>query len=204
MQYEFRPIETWPGKPTTNRQRARFRARYSDTLKLLESELDHLDARSAVIQIALEREDIRQDGMPRASASPKWPGIIVSFHSKHGPLSYPCDTFADWQDNLRAIALSLKALRDVARYGVTKTGEQYKGWAKLTGPSMTAEDAAVFIAKHAALRLIRPPVSSPLFRDWLKMAYRAAAMNLHPDRGGNAADFAKLDEMRAFLEKQCP
>jgi hypothetical protein len=33
-----------------------------------------------------------------------------------------------WQDNLRAVALGLEALRRVERYGIAQRGEQYAGW----------------------------------------------------------------------------
>ena len=50
-------------------------------------------------------------------------------------MSYPCDKYSNWQANLRAIALSLEALRAEDRYGVTRRAEQYKGWAKLLPPN---------------------------------------------------------------------
>jgi hypothetical protein len=50
---------------------------------------------------------------------------------------FAVDMFPSWQDNLRAIALGLEALRKVERYGIANRGEQYAGWAQLTagGPS---------------------------------------------------------------------
>jgi hypothetical protein len=49
---------------------------------------------------------------------------------------FAVDKFATWQDNLRAIALGLEALRKVDRYGITKNSEQYTGWKQLeAGPA---------------------------------------------------------------------
>jgi len=58
----------------------------------------------------------------------------------------PCDSFRDWEANLRAIALSLEHLRAVDRYGVTtEEEEQYTGWLRL--PAAGATDEAVECAK---------------------------------------------------------
>lgn len=130
MQYNFRPIEQWPRPFTKNRRRSQFDSTYSATLDKLDGELSKLGARNIVIQLALKERDIRYDGLPRADArQPEHPGVIVSFDSRHGALSYMCDEFFNWKDNLRGIALTLERLRLVDLYGVTKSGEQYKGWA---------------------------------------------------------------------------
>src|ERR1051326_4226362 len=142
MEFKFKPIVKWPRVPENNRVRSQFSAKYSDTLELLESELRHLRARNPVlIQTYMRESDIRIDGLPRADARmPDNPGVIITFekwfangtfHDKGQalgfvkPVSVPCDRFLDWKDNLRAIALSLEALRRVDRYGVTQMGEQY-------------------------------------------------------------------------------
>jgi len=50
----------------------------------------------------------------------------------------PCDSFKDWEANLRAIALSLERLRAADRYGVTtEEKEQYIGWLRLPATSQT-------------------------------------------------------------------
>ena len=46
-------------------------------------------------------------------------------------MTYATDRFFAWQDNVRAIALGLEALREVDRYGIAKKGEQYAGWKAL-------------------------------------------------------------------------
>lgn len=180
----FRPIEQWPGELTRSRRRSPFEASLSATQDLLTRELRALNARTVVIQLAIGEIDLRNDGLPRASARPEHPGVILSLDSPYGPLSYPCDTFTDWQSNLRAIALALEALRKVDRYGVTKNGEQYTGWRQIegrtpTGP-MTVAEARAFMAQHGD--------------------YRTAARKLHPDTGGSAEEFQRLQEARRVLE----
>jgi hypothetical protein len=106
----FRPIQQWPGETTRSRRQAQFSAKWASTLTLLGRELEHLGRKNVVVQVALTERDIRNDGFPRANARPDHPGVIVSLDSKYGPLSYPCDTFTTWQDNLRGIALALESL----------------------------------------------------------------------------------------------
>ena len=122
MDYVIRPIENWPVEPTPSwdrRSRSTFKASWNRTLRLLGRELDYLDAERVVFQIDVEERHIRIDGMLYARAMPASPRVIISFDSKHGPLSYPCDSCEYWQHNIRSIALALEALRSVDRYGVT-------------------------------------------------------------------------------------
>lgn len=189
MEIIFRPLRVWDGPPTSGK-RAQFKASYSETLALLDYELGRLNARNIVIEAAFDERDIRLDGRPRVDARPRLPGVVLSFDSKHGPLRYPCGTFPDWQDNVRAIALSLEHLRAVDRYGVTRRGEQYTGWKALPAPgsyAMTHEQAIAFLKPFAE------------GADGPRDAYRKAALKLHPDRGGDAEQFKRLQAAKVVL-----
>jgi len=202
LEARFRPIDRWPGTPTpsNNRKRSTFRASYATTLDELEKELNKLRAKDIVIQIALGFNDIRNDGWPRSSARPTSPGVIVSCETSKGPLSFPCDRFTDWEDNLRAIAKSLEALRTVDRYGVTRNNEQYKGWAQIpqsANATMSREDAARFIGITIGMpdgHILR---DRQIFSD----CYKSAARRLHPDTGGNHEAFVKLQAAKTVLEQ---
>jgi hypothetical protein len=170
---------------------------------LLDRELWHLQAKQIVIEAFVGEHNVRNDGWLRSDTHPRAPGIILSFQSKHGPLRYPCDTYADWEDNLRAIALALEALRAVDRYGVTKIGEQYTGWKQLPGPlvtppAMTVEEAAEIVAPVGGDFTIHAVIhDAGLYRQ----AYRARAAELHPDHNdGNDAKFKRLQEARHVLD----
>ncbi len=197
----FRPIHLWPRPENKHRRRSVFKSPYSKTLALLFREIEYLGGRSIVIQIDVEERELRLDGWPRSDARPTSPRVLVSLESKHGPLAYPCDRFDRWQDNLRAIALALEALRKVDRYGVTTHGEQYTGWralpASVNGDGFaTVGDAAEFIAEHCDDDPVEIGSRFNVFRE----AYRAAALRLHPDRnGGDDADFKKLQKAREFI-----
>lgn len=132
------PIREWPGTMTAaeSRRVSPFRSTLTSTLRTLDRELYELaetraHRESAELLIALPAGAFRLDGRPRAGSRPEHPGVILSMDTRHGHLSYPCDTFTSWEDNLRAIALALEALRKVDRYGVTRRGEQYRGFLEL-------------------------------------------------------------------------
>jgi hypothetical protein len=88
LSIQFRPLSIWPGKRTSLRTAARFKASYPDTLSLLETELDKLNAKQVIIQAGFQLNEIRVDGWPKSSARPKDPGVILSFQSQNGPLSF--------------------------------------------------------------------------------------------------------------------
>lgn len=149
---------------------------------------------SVVLQIAIDRSGFRRDGKPRANAVPEHPGVILSFESVHGPLSYPCDSYDRWTDNLRAIALSMEALRRVDRYGVTRNGEQYRGFAALEAPGvgdsgpMSQAQAEAVIREHA-------PYNPGELTLSLSTAYRRARRYTHPD--SNDGDQSAWDQVEA-------
>ncbi len=206
MRLSVRPIETWPGDltPEAEREPSRFRANWLATVELLGREVANLDGEEVVLQAAVRERDCRIDGWIRADAVPSHPGVIVSFDSRHGPLRYWTDRFGwggqrhlpGWQANVRAIALGLEALRSVDRYGIARAGEQYVGYRQLTAGAaspMTRDEALWMLARHSGMT--RPEVAENPAK-----AYRSAAHELHPDRGGDPEDFRRLRRARELVE----
>jgi len=188
----FRPLR-WdlPRTPDDARRAAPFRAGFRSTLDLLDRELTHLDGRDVVVELDIAEHELRRDGWPRATARPIFPGVRIAFASLHGPLVYATDSCLHWQDNLRCIALGLEALRAVDRYGVTRRGEQYRGWAELPA----APDASsVLGAAEVILRAARMPDVAlgaivDATGDARRDAVRRAVRYTHPDTGGSSAAF---------------
>ena len=214
-----RPIDAWPDgwRDDLEREPNPFRSTYDQTLVLLGHELEHLEYRSAHIQLDVDPADIRRDGQLRTRARVRHPGVILTVDTPdHGVLVYPCDTFtgryaADppaWQINLRAIALALTDLRRIDRYGLGggRGGQQYAGFAALPPgqPSMTVEEAARYLADEAwptepaeqrsqwAARLLYNA-------DLLARTYRAALKRHHPDHGGDPDTFHRVSAARALV-----
>lgn len=173
MHIRCRPISTFPPEFQASRQSSQFTAGWTATMELLQRELEKLRASEVVIELAVTEGDIRNDGWPRAGARPSHPGVIVSFDSTHGPLRYGTDAFPRWQENLRAIALGLEALRKVERYGIGRRGEQYQGWRQLgTGAISSIARGRELIDKHGSVK--------------------AALIATHPDHGGDEEDFKAI------------
>ena len=173
----FRPLE----RPVRCEHRpAPFTAGWTSTVTLLGKELRAHGARRAVLEIDFAERDLRLDGLPRADRRARTPGIVLSFEATRVPgkphLRYEVGTFAEWRDNVRAVALGLESLRAVDRHGVTRRGEQYAGWKALPGGGPSAERGRELIRKHGGIR--------------------QALMATHPDHGGSAEDFADVQAAR--------
>lgn len=185
----IRPLTDWRGERTpayerkahnfsrpTNSYR-RQDIPWSETLVLLDRELGFLNAEAIVLQVQVTERDIRLDGQLRADARPSDPAVRLLFDSKHGPLTYQCDRFASWQDNARAIALGLEALRKVERYGITEHGEQYKGWLAIEGPPEVSPREVFAAVIGQGVDAADRGISD---RD----LWRRARAEAHPDRNG--------------------
>lgn len=181
MRYHFQPLVNWTEPVTNPRPTCRFRAPWQQTLELLATETSYLDAQDVVFQVAVTDANIRRDGMLHARARAGFPGVRVSFVSRYGPLTYSTDRYDSWQDNIRAIALSLSALRAVDRYGVNKRGEQYTGWLALGAAPLVdpVDEARALIESYGG--------------------DKQALYATHPDRGGDQEAFVRVQRAREIL-----
>lgn len=202
----FVPLTQWPGEPTKYRRDAQFRSSYAKTLDLLENELHKIGAKEITVQAFFRMDQIRNDGWPYSAARPSAPGVILSFRTKAGALSFPCDQYRTIDDNLRAIALSLTALRAVDRYGVTKRAEQYAGWKRIEAPKPNGFDskteAALFIISQQDTGVTGGAYTVVENPEKRQEVYRRAAKRLHPDNPdtGNSDLFVKLQQALSLLE----
>lgn len=197
------PVREWPGTMTAKRRTSDFSAAWTTTLSELSRELRFLHAKNAELLVAIRPEEFRLDGMPRANAKQMHPGVILSFDSTVGHLSYPCDAFTHWMDNVRAIVLALEALRKVDRYGVTKRGEQYRGFLALEATAAPAgfpdwQAAWTFLEQESGLApdIYEVPESRG------PRILRAAQRRAHPDTGGDAATFQRVSLAEAKLRQE--
>jgi hypothetical protein len=209
---DVRPLTMWPGPltPPGSRQRSPFSAPLRGTLTLLARELDMIGAARPVLEVAIPAAQFRVDGRPYARAQAEHPGVVLSLpRTDVGALRYATDRYDTWQDNLRAVALGMEALRKVDRYGITRRHEQYAGFRALPPgtpmppAAMTVEDAARFLAEHgqpdggAVFTAERLLADRP---EWAALAYRTAARRLHPDAGGKPEDFHRLQEAKRLVD----
>lgn len=196
LRYTTRPISdrTWL-RPSAQREVSRFTASWTNTLDLLEREYEMLGGDHLVIEVDVPERAIRNDGAIRADARANSPAVVVAFDtSKHGPLLYRSDQYGRlpwqpkmrevWQHNVRAVAMTLEALRAVDRHGASRRGEQYRGYKALgagTGEAashMTSSEAWTVLRAAAA---IREDEDLPLTQ-----IIRTARARAHPDRHAGA------------------
>lgn len=178
-----------PRPPRAPRTASPFTAPFRDTVRLLVRELEALGARDVVMEVDIPMARIRQDGMPRADAKALSPGITVHFTAtriKGRPrLEYDVDSYGSWQDNVRALALALEALRKVSRYRVLAEGSQYVGQRALPAgsgeSSMNVAEATEWFSSHGVTATTD--------------GVRALTKRFHPDV--NDGDTAKWDKLQA-------
>lgn len=197
--------DRWPGNRTDTPIRAPFKAKWTDTLGLLEREVRAIRARDVVFRIDVGERDIRLDGGVRADSRPSSPAVIVEMYrpkedGSKDLLSFPCDRYKFWEDNVRAIALTMEKLRAIDRYSV-RPGSQYEGFKALpnAGQSTVTMDlarAARIIAEysdHTAEGMITDLTMA-------RVAVRTAASRTHPDSAnGNTAAFQLVQTARKVL-----
>jgi hypothetical protein len=232
--FKFEALERWPYGKEGGR-RATFRSNYNKTVAQLRVELERAHARNVFIQTGHRGEDIRFDGLPKANARlPRFPGICLVFekwkpagmHNTQGQplgiyetLEFPCATFDNWEDNLRAVVLTLEALRAVARYGVSGTGaegagktdeaKQYSGFARKRiadegarhdgRQEMTVEAAANILVANAEGGWTIASVLQG--RAEMESCFKAAAKRSHPDAGGTENAFVAVSQAVSVLRK---
>lgn len=224
--------------PAQQRQAPQFSAGWDSTVRLLTREVELLGGREVVVAIDIDPRDVRKtDGLPTARARyGSFPGARVTFPSRHGTLVYGTDVYRAggrwksgrdagdgtrspgrqtwmpaWQANVRAIALSLEALRAVDRHGVTRRGQQYAGFRALPPGAIampgradefpTADAAAAWLREQAAVlgystsaeRLVADP-------DELRATWRKLARAAHPDVGGDRSQWERLVAAKELVE----
>lgn len=214
------PPKGW--KPAdANRPASPFSASYRATKELLDAELWAIDAVDCLVQVDTAGGNITRQGSMRADAKVAHPGVIVTVETKKlGSLIYATDKFGNgmrhsssggyvsvppWHSNLRAIALGMKALRTVDRYGIAEQGQQYAGYRELGSgiPLGERPEVETMTAAEAALILTdgiwqgdRTPAAIVAMVEHL---YREQAKRLHPDAGGDPESFRRLVMARNLL-----
>jgi hypothetical protein len=202
-----RPLtdRAWIG--TKPRKKSQFTTTWRDTLNLLEREVYALQSRGMddpILMMDIGEGDLRIDGQVRANARPKSDAVAISFESTKGPLTFWSDRYDQtpwgnkmilWQHNVRAIALTLEALRTVERHGATRSDEQYVGFRQLAAaPAPTPQTSVEAWVTIARLAGYTDPgaaqVDEELKARFIRLARRAA----HPDTGGSEEKWQRFTE----------
>jgi hypothetical protein len=175
----------WPnGRPRAKRrERAVFKVTMGRSLRDIQAEVRMLGGQNLVISTNMP---LRMDGLPTtAKRIIADPGAAAYFVYKGRAVCFACDRWEALEDNLRAISLTINALRGIDRWG---TGDMvaaaFTGFTALPAPA--AEDLphqVLGVDEHAAVQEI-------------EYAYRRLAQQCHPDRGGSSAQMTRINTAR--------
>lgn len=183
---------TWPERQPRTAAMARHHAAFKFELgrarDALLHELKLLRAKDIVISTNVPT---RRDGLPMADArEPADPGVAVYFERKGRQFVIACDTYNRVKYNLRAVGVTVEALRSIERHGSSSMLEQaFTGFAALP-PAGRIEPWWEVLGVTA-------DANETTVRD----AFRELARLHHPDVGGDSARMARITEAFALAQK---
>jgi hypothetical protein len=183
----------WPATRarTKIRERAVFKVTMGRSVGDIQNEVRMLGGSNLVISTNMP---LRMDGMPTtARRTIADPGAAAYFSYKGRAVCFACDRWDSLEGNLRAISLTINALRGIARWG---TGDMvaaaFTGFAALPAPA--AQDAP-----HEILG-----VSANATRSEIDYAYRRLAQQCHPDVGGSHEAMSRINTARDAMLARSP
>jgi hypothetical protein len=189
------PIEAYPLTWPMGRQRtrwpegARFRTTLGAAIREVQAEVSRLGGTGLIISSNLP---LRRDGMPYANASqPQDRGVAVYFTYKKRPMCFACDRWKAVEDNMKAIAKTIDALRGIERWGSGQMVEQaFTGFVALPAPEQPWQTLGL-------------DTSNPT-REQIDAAHRRLASQHHPDKGGDPQKMASINTARDELYRRHP
>jgi len=173
----------WARTPAHERTRSRFDVNETWARTHLVEQVRLLGGRGLVVS---SNVSTRRDGLPYANQRrPDDSGVAVYWLTPQDEWRVvACDRWQNVWENIRAIGLTLEALRGLERWGASGILDRvFRGFAAL--PSATESPARPWwdvlgVDRHSTL-------------DQAEAAYRTLARIHHPDRGGNAEHMAVLN-----------
>src|SRR3990172_1283646 len=173
--------EGWPRTDDYKRKRARFddRSVYQGR-RVLGDEVRRFGGTELIISSNLE---LRNDGNPRSNQrQPRDPGVAIFFKRNKMDMALACDIYLTVEDNLWALCRTLEALRQIERDGSPALiNRAFKGFMALPDPDAREWWEELNISRTASNEEIRK-------------AYIQLAKQHHPDAGGDAAMFDRVQK----------
>ena len=211
--------EGWARTRPDAREKSKFGYRNTGQVSLwtamntLQAELQRLGAGNIVITSDLPT---RNDGLPYADGRATDPGIAVWFvvvnraAGRTEERVFACDKWRTPSENMQAIALSIEAMRGLARWGAGDVvSRAFAGFAALPPGSASGAPTA---PPEPVRRPWREVFSVPgVFADHMKPSellafvkhrYREQIAAAHPDKGGSPELAAELNVAMAEAEQE--
>lgn len=206
MQY---PLE-WPsGLPRSTPAKARFKTSFSQARRSLYSELDRLGAEHIVLSMNVEYYERGGVQMPYADRrQPDDAGVAVYFLLEGERMCFASDAWDRVEHNMRAIALTIEAMRGIERWGVNEAKRRAFSGFKALPPAEAALEPS-----HAATpepvdwrKILGVPEEFAYLITWdqVESLYRQRVRTSHPDRKGAAGndETALLNAAREAARKE--
>lgn len=204
------PLQWPPNTPRTKPQDRR-RSAFGDAkskgqvspyeaAKDLLHELELLHASHVVITSLLPT---RHDGLPYSDGRSEDPGVAVWCVYRGHERVFACDEWRTHGENMRAIALSIGALRGLSRWGMADVADRaFAGFAAL--PAGSGEE---FVPKahrpwRDVLGGVWPELENVELLVLAKARHRKAIATAHPDAGGSHELAAELNTALAEAEQE--
>jgi uncharacterized protein with HEPN domain len=151
-------------------------------------QLEMLGATNIVISSNMQ---YKADGVPYARQQRLADtGIAIYFKLNSNEQCIPCDKWTTLEDNLRAIAKTIEALRGIERWGAKEmVNAAFRGFKALPETIIMGEHTA-----RAWWEILQ--VSPNADMDVIEAAYKRLLHKAHPDKGGS--DFAFQELQYAF------
>lgn len=180
----------WPaGWPRTVTPRAAaFKSSFGAATQHLLREARSLGGRGIVLSSNLFVSE--RTGLPLAKqAQPRDAGVAIYFELKGKPICIACDRWMKVEDNIRALGLTIEAMRGVARWGATDLLDRmFSGFAALPAAD----------EKRPWYEVLGVPASASL--EHAQRVFRQRARWSHPDAGGSNEEMVELNAAMAERE----
>jgi hypothetical protein len=162
----------WPaGWPRTQaRESGKFKTTLSATLNFLRKEVELLGGKNLVLS----------SNCTLGNERPSDPGVVAYFSLKDQPIAIPCDRWFKVEDNVRAIGLTIEAMRGMERWGAKHMIKAiFQGFKALPAQSGDAFNCWTVLGVE-----FRDGITEAEIVD----AYKKRSLICHPDRPGGSND----------------
>jgi len=183
------PLDWPPGWPRTQawkRKRPQFNVRNTRSFAAVRDELFAELRRMGVPhgkQVLSTNVELRQDGIPYANRRmPDDPGVAIYFTRKERETCIACDKWEKVEWNIWAIVKTLDAIRGIERWGASDLVDRaFSGFQALCPPAPVDDWWEVLECDRFASR------------EEIETAFRKLARQAHPDMGGSADWFSRIN-----------
>lgn len=199
---EWRPMTLFKGRECQWKC-SRWGNDFNHTLNMLRAELVRNEIEDVVIETYHQYSQYTVGGRPKAGIDPNQPAVQIFFNAGTIPVCIPSSMYGDWDQNLKAIQMTLRGRRlEREAYGCATIEEQYQGHSQLPpgGSTMTSTGGGPVASALMLLNLAQ--ITSMKTEDVLgdpevfHKVFKAATIKAHPDKGGSQEMQAAVNRAR--------